>query len=250
MTTKGDITIDKILTPEKKQKYKHEWNTFAGRYKPNSSYNVHSGNPVISEIYRFEDTNIFRAHVFSKRLRKHDPYQIADKYLQSFWHAQHYLTVCEQIYTASTKLIVGDEYNGLIAKDIPVNFSWKKVLFWDDNVSVELIKEDLGKKDGRDIQKGSFTFYSDKSGSVLSTMSAVSFLEQRAYFKDLIKLTDGDDSVLEGLIRKIRHQAIVHSQLNKPRNTLLATPEYLIDELNKGRIPKKELRDFFSLWDK
>ena len=116
-------TIRDVLTNEEIKKYEENWKNFKGKYKLNSARNVYSGMPVISEVYQFENYPIFRVHVFSKRLRKFDPYfQTAEKsrgYIIPFWHVQHYFMVLEQLYHASKRLILGDEHDKVITKDIP-----------------------------------------------------------------------------------------------------------------------------------
>lgn len=239
-----------MLSLDEQRQYADEWQDFKDKYKVNSTYNTHSGVPVISRVYRFANKPLFRAHVFNRRLRTYDPYSIASKCLQPFWHAQHYFIVGEQIYTASSKLAKGDVYNQMIAREVPIQFKWSKSIFWNNNISIELIMEEMGKIRNFDVQRGYFTFYSNTTGEILSRHIADSFWDHRSYVKDIISLKSGDESTVQHLIRKIEHQAIVHSSLIKPRRTLQATPEYLIDELNNGRIPEKELHDFFNLWDK
>ena len=138
----------------------------------------------------------------------------------------------------------------MIAKDIPVEFKWKKSLFWDDNISVELIREENGKIGPYEKQTGNFTFYSDKTGKILSKMSAESYWQNRAYVKDIDRLKAGDGSVIEGLIRKIEMMDIMQKQLENPRKSLIVTKEELIKSIKEGEIPEKKLDDFFSLWDK
>lgn len=242
------ITIKDILIDDEIQKYNKEWKDFKDKYKHNTSYNVHSGNPVISRIYKFEDKPLFRAHVFCRRLRKEDPYNMAKKCLQPFWHAKHYLTVAEQMYTASTRLIIGDNYNQLMAKEVPGQFRWKNPIFWRDNISIELIRVELGKRGKYDVQQGYFTFYSEKADKVLSRMSAASYWQKRAYVKDIQDIKQYNGKGIESLIRKIKWQDINHKRILKPRNNLLTTKDDLIKELRKGNIPEKELDDFFSFW--
>ena len=49
-----------ILAREELQRYKQEWLAFPGRYKLNDSYNVHSGLPVISQVFQFENYPLFQ----------------------------------------------------------------------------------------------------------------------------------------------------------------------------------------------
>lgn len=239
-----------VLTDDKIKQYEGGWANFKGKYRVNSPRNVHSGMPVISEVYRFESSPVFRAHVFGRKLRTFDPYHQADKCIQPFWHAQHYIMVAEQMYTASSRLVVGDKYDKQIAKDIPVEFNWKKPTFFEDNIAVELIIEELGTIGAYKKQAGYFTFYSEKSGRALSRMSAFSFWRPRAYIRDIEKIKQGDTSVIDDLIRKIEAQAINHKRLRKPRITLKTTQDYLVKALKEGNISEEELHDFFSLWEK
>ncbi len=241
-------TMDEVLAAEEINRYQEGWKKFKDKCVVNSSYYVHSGLPVISKVFRLEDKPIFRAHVFSKRLRRFDPYHIADKCIQPFWHAQHYIMVGEQMYSACSKLVIGERYERMIAKDVPIEFRWKKPLFWDETVSVELIREELGKVGPYEKQIGYFTFYSDKTGKVLSRMSAESYWQQRAYVENIEKLKQGDKSVTEALVRKIEMQDVNHKRLKLPRTPKI-TKESLVAAVRNGVIPE-EIHDFFSLWDK
>jgi len=242
-------TTQEVLTKEQTERYQEGWKNFKDKYKVNIPRNVHSGMPVISFVYHFEDTPVFRAHVFSKRMRKFDPYHQARKYIQPIWHAQHYMMVGEQMYTASSQLVIGSKYDKQIAKDVPVEFNWKKPVLWSDNISVELIREELGKVGPYEKQSGFFAFYSEKSGRALSRMSALSFWLPRAYVRDIENIKQGNASAVEPLLRKIERQAVNHSHLTTKRKTLAVTKEILIEELNKGNLPEEKLHDFFSLWD-
>lgn len=243
-------TIDDILTPEEMARYREGWNNFKDKYELNNSYNVHSGIPVISQVFQFENMPIFRAHVFSKRLRRHDPYFIADKCIQPFWHAQHYLIVGEQMYSSCSKILIGSDYNQKVAKDVPIEFRWKKPLFWNENISVELIISLLGQVGSYEKQIGHFTFYSDKTGRILSSMSAESYWQQRAYVQDINRINAGDLSVIDALMRKIERYDINHRRLRNPRRDIKSNKEILIASLKRGVLLEQELHDFFSLWDK
>ena len=245
------ITLTEILSNDQLGKYKEEWKNFKGKYRVNSLHNVHSGMPVISEVYQFEDKHLFRAHVFGKRLRKFDPYFIAKKCIQPFWHAQHYLIVAEQIYIASSKLLIGDRYNKMIAKDVPVEFTWKKPLFWSDNISVELIIREFGKAGKYEKQNGYFTFYLDKSRKILSTMSADSYWKERTYVQLMNQLNNGyDNEALEKLKRIIEIQSQNNKRITPPRKNFNINKNDLISRIENGELPEEELHNFFSLWDK
>jgi len=239
-----------VLTSEEIERYQEGWKSFKDKYKVNDPYYVHSGMPIIGEVYHFENKPIFRAHVFGKKLRAIDPYHQADKCIQPFWHAQHYIMAAEQMYTSSSILIIGNKYDKQVAKDIPIEFNWKKPIFYKDNISVELIREELGNIGAYEKQAGHFTFYSEKSGRALSRMSAFSFWQQRAYIQNIEKIKQGDNSALDVLITQIEAQANNHRRLRKSRTTLKSSKEDLVKLLRNGRIPEEELHDFFSLWDK
>ncbi len=242
--------IEDVLAPEEIARYQEGWKGFRGRYIPSDQYHTHSGMPVLGKVYRFEDKNVFRSHVINRRLRRFDPYHVADEYLQPFWHALHYMMVAEQMYSACIRMIIGSRYSQMMAKDVPVEFNWRKPLFWNDNISVELIIELLGKAGRYEKQAGYATFISDKTGKVLSSISAESYWQPRAYVSDIERLKQGDVSAFGGLERKICMQAVRQRKLKEPRKTLIATEEQLIQALKEGKMPEEELHDFFSLWDR
>jgi len=242
-------TINDYLSHMEIKRYQEEWISFREKYSVNTNKNTHSGLPVISAVYRFEDSPIFRAHVFNKRLRSFDPYHQADKCIQPFYHAQHYIMVGEQMYSACSRLMIGEEYDKKIAKDVPIEFNWKKPLFWSDNVSIELIREEGGTIRGYQKEEGFFTFYSDKTGKVLSRMSAMSFWQPRAFVEDINSIKKGDVQAIDSLVRKIEMQSINHGRLRNPRKTLKSTKDELIATLKSGNLPESELIDYFSLWE-
>lgn len=243
------VTIRDILTNEEIERYNTEWHSFNGRYRLNSPKNVHSGMPVISEVFQFRDKPVFRAHVFGRRLRKFDPYFIASEHPMPFWNAQHYLMVGEQMYSATLHLAIGDEYNKRVAKEVPIEFNWKKPIFFIDNASIELIRIEQGKLRGYDKETGHFTIYSDKTGRILSRMSAMSFWQYRTYVQLMQKLKEGDKSVMDRMLRIIEAQSQNQRRRTPPRKNLRVTKEGLIEKLRNGEVPEEELRDFFSLWD-
>jgi hypothetical protein len=246
--------IKDVLNEEQIKQYEKGWKNFKGKYRVNSPRNVHSNMPVISEVYHFESSPVFRAHVFGRRLRQFDPYfQTVDEsrgYIHPFWHAQHYLMVMEQVYHASRRLILGDENDRGVAKDIPKEFKWRKPVFWDDNISVELIIEKLGKIHSYDREGCHFTIYSDKTNEELSYMSVLTFWQPRSYIQDIKKIRQGDNSAIDDLVRKIEAQALNHRRLRRPRTSLKTSSNDLIEVLRTGCIPEEELHDFFSLWEK
>jgi hypothetical protein len=160
--------------------------------------------------------------------------------------------VMEQMYHASRRKLKGDcEHDKEIAKDIPQELKWKKPVFWDDNISIDLIIE--RKRQVRsyyDRETGHFTICSGKTNERLSYMSVLIFWQPRSYIRDMERIRHGDDSAIDDLIRKIDAQAINHGRLRTLRKTLKVTGNDLIEALREGYIPKEELNDFFSFWDK
>ncbi|MCK4521874.1 MAG: hypothetical protein KAU20_04825 [Nanoarchaeota archaeon] len=242
------ITVESILTPKEILRYKEEWKTFENRYDLNSEYHTHSGKPVISQVFRFEDKPLFRAHVFDRQLRKIDPYFIAEKHLIPFWHISHYQTVLEQMYHASMREI--KDTDKCFTKDIPQEFKLSKSISWSDNVSVELILKPKRQTDKYSIENCYFTLYDDKIDEVKGRVSVRNFVKHRAYIGSIERLKQGDNGALEELVRKIEKQDLNHKRLIKQRQNLQTTKDYLIDKLRIGTIPEEELHDFFSFWDK
>lgn len=241
------MKVRELLLEKEVEKYKQAWNSFSHKYDSISEYEVHSGMPVIGQVFQFEDKPLFRAHVFQKRLRRFDPYFISKKYVHPFWHAQHYFMVMEQLYHAGPNKI--RDNSKLVGKDIPESFDWKIPIFWRDNISVELILDDLGKHGNYLKEKGDFAFYNDKKNIVVSKMSVITYWQSRSYIRDIEGIKEGDSKALERLIRKIEHQAICHRQMIKPRKTLISSETELIEKLQSGEVPEQELHDFFSFWD-
>jgi len=241
------ISIRDILTPEEIEKYKEEWEKFRGRYKPNSEYNVHSGLVVISELYQFEDRPIFRAHVFNKRLRKKDPYNLSELYLIPFWHAEHYITTAEQLYHASMRRI---RENQTLTVERNISLDLRRKIFWDNNLSVELLYSIAKRRKEFIIEDCYFTWYNDKNGRIVARGHARTLVTTRSFVRDIETLKEGDKEALERLIRKIEAQDINLKRLKKSRRNLRITKEELINALKRGYIPEEELYDFFSFWDK
>ena len=190
-----------------------------------------------------------RKNVFGRRLKKFDPYFIASEHPMPFWNAQHYLMVGEQMYSATLHLAIGDEYNRRVAKEVPIEFNWKKPMFFIDNASIELIRVEEGKLRGYDKETGYFSIYSDKTGRVLSRMSAMSFWQDRTYIQLLKKLRQGDQSSMEGLLRVIEAQDLTHKRRTPKRQTLTTSKDELIELVRLGQYPQEKFDDFFSLWD-
>lgn len=242
------MKVRELLTKDEEEEYKREWSSFSRKYELLSPYEVHSGMPVIGQIFQFKDKSLFRTHVCQRKLKRFDPYFLSDKYLHPFWHVEHYFMVLEQLYHAGSNKL--RDNSKLVVKDAPEEFKWRKPIFWDKPISVGLILEDLGEKRGYHQERASFTIYEDRKGRSrsISEIDFMTFYQPRAYIRDLEKLKEGDFEILEELVRKIRHQAISHRKMTKPRTDLQCSEEELIEKLKDGEIPEQELHDFFSFW--
>lgn len=224
------------------------WKGFKKKFEVNIPYNTHSGMPVISHLLQYHDMPVFRAHVLNSRLRKIDPYHIADRYVQPFWHGQHYFVVCEQVHTAAMKMLIADQYHKMTAKEVPISFNWKRPVLWNDNVSVDLYIETKGRFGGSMKQEADFSFYSDKTRRKLGSMHVMSYWRERTYVLEMRKI-EQDKAPIDSLLRKIRNQEVIHSKLKERRKTLSCTADELEDRLAAGDIPHAMLHDYFSLWD-
>ena len=242
------MKVREFLSKDEVIEYKKSWVSFSGKYNALSEHEVHSGMPVIGEIFQFQDRALFRTHIFQNKLRGFNPYFISDKYFHPFWHAQHYFTVMEQLYHAGSNKL--RDNSKLVVKDIPERFKWRKPTFWDNPTSAELILEDLGTKGKYYQERACFTFYDDKKGRPISEIDVTAFYQPRAYIRDMEAIRKGDQKALEKLLRRIKHQAICHRQMTKPRKKLISSEKELVEKLRSGEIPEKKLHDFFSFWDK
>ena len=242
------MKLEEYLSAEEIRTYKEEWKDYKPKYRQNKPETVHSGIPVIGTIYRFRDKNVFRAHVFNRRLRKFDPYHIADECLQHFWHGMHYFMVSEQIYTTAKIILVGEEYNRIVTKEVPIELNWKRPIDWEDHVSIELVLKSCGKIREYEKECCNFTIYSDKTGKTLSRMKAETYAKPRAYINEIQKLRAGDQSAITKLIKKIERHNIVLKKLKEVRNNADNTAESLKNSLALEIIPEQELHQFFNLW--
>ncbi len=246
------VTIKDILTDEEIKKYNEEWKNFTGKYHLNTSYNTHSGKPVISQVYHFQDKSLFKAHVIcrdkkKKKLRSFDPYFVSEYHLNPFWHITHYSIVAEQMYHASTHLI--RDNNKYSVKEIPQEFKLHEPIYWNRNISIELISIPTRESKNYKIEDCFFTLYDENENKIKARLNARTFVQYRAYFKFIGEIKEGKAEALEGLIRKIEMQDANLKRLIEPR-TNLPMKDYLINELKSGRIPETELHNFFSFWGK
>ncbi|MDP3027579.1 MAG: hypothetical protein Q8N63_07785 [Nanoarchaeota archaeon] len=76
------MKIEDILSKEEIEQYNQEWKNFKGKYVPETSYNVHSGMPVLGKPFQFKDKPLFRAHVSQKQLNSG---QIPETELHNFF---------------------------------------------------------------------------------------------------------------------------------------------------------------------
>lgn len=243
------MKIEDILSKEEIKEYHKEWELFDQKFIPETEYHTHSGKPVIGKVFRFKERPIFRARIVSKRkLRKIDPYFISEKYIFPFWHAVHYFIVFEQMYHASMHLIRNTDK--LQPFETPREIKLSNLVFWNTDISVELIWQPRRETRKYMIEDCFFAVYNDKDNEVKGSMSVRVFLQQRPYVTSMEKIKQGDEKEVEALIKMIESRAFSQSRLIKPREKLLATKDSLITELKKGNIPEDELHDFFSFWDK
>ena len=241
-------TVNDVLPPERIADYTGQWESFTDKYTPETSYHTHSGKPVISRVFRFEEEPIFRSHVFGQRkLIEIDPYFLSRKYLDTHWHIAHYLTVAEQMYHASMRLIRDTNMTHTI--DVPKEIDLSSPIFMRDNVSIEFIWQPLRKTSKYSIEDCYFTLYSDKTDQVKGRIHAMTLVQPRPYVTSIERLKQGDTEALEVLIRQIEGQSRKHGRLLNPRKNF-PSAEYLIEQLRNKNIPEEELHDFFSLWDK
>jgi len=246
------MALQDLLSEDEIKGYHEEWNAFTGKYKPETPYNVHSGLPIIGQVFQFGNKAIFRAHIFKKKLKKaFDPYFTSNQgYLHPNFHLCHYFFPIEQIaHIALARLI--PNYQHYVITD---RFDTKrpsimkgKIDFKETRASIEMIpKVTLGKN--RFVTRGSATFYEDGTNEVLQVWYLEGFGELREYVKNIQKLRDGDTSVVDDLIREIeavdkKHQNMINPRKYVPKNEL-------IERIRAGEVPEKELHDFFSYWDR
>ena len=93
------MALQDLLSKYEIERYHKKWDSFTGKYKPETTFNVHSEIPIIGQIFQYENKPIFRAHIFKRKLKKaFDPYFISKEgYLHPFFHMIHYFLLIEQI---------------------------------------------------------------------------------------------------------------------------------------------------------
>lgn len=246
------MALQDLLSEDDIKRYHQEWASYTGKYEPETSYNVHSGIPVIGQVFQFEDKPIFRAHIFKRRLRKaFDPYFTSSEgYLHPNFHTVHYFFPIEQIAHASLGKLIPNYEQFIITdrfdtKKPPV--MKEKIDFEKTRASIELIPNiKFGKN--RFVTKGSATFYNDKTDQDLQIWYLEGFGELREYVKNIQRLKKGDTSAVEDLTRKIEAVDKKHQKMSNPRRYV--PKPGLIGRIKAGEIPEEELHDFFSYWDR
>lgn len=247
------MALQDLLSEDEIKRYHEEWSSFTGKYKPETHYNVHSGLPIIGQVFQFEDKPVFRAHIFKRKLKKaFDPYFTSNQgYLHPNFHLCHYFFPIEQIaHVALARLVPNYQHYIIIDRfDTKKPSIMKGKVDFDRNhaTSIEIIpKVTLGKN--RFMARGSTTFYEDKTNEVLQVWYLEGFGELREYVKNIQKLREGNTSAVDDLIREIeavdkKHQKMINPRSYVPKNDL-------IERIKAGEIPETELHDFFSYWDK
>lgn len=257
-----------ILSEKETEEYHKEWELFTEKFVPETEYHTHSGKPVIGKVFRFNESPIFRSRIVSKsKLKSIDPYFIFKKYTYPFWHLLHYLIVFEQMYHASMCLIRDtDKFRTL---ETPREFKLSNPVFWNEDISVELIWQPRRETRKYMIEDCFLALYDDKSNEVKNKFSARTFVEQRPYIASIEKIEKGRKLTLsmsagsnkdeqkklvceeiELLIEMIESRMISQGNLIKPKKDLQRSKDRLITMLREGRVPQNKIINFFSFWDK
>jgi hypothetical protein len=245
------MALQDLLSEDEIKKYQEQWGLFTGKYKLETPYNVHSGLPIIGQVFQFENKPLFRAHIFKRRLKKaFDPYFVSgDGYLHPHFHLTHYFFPIEQIAHASLGRIIPNYEHYVITdrfdtKKPPVMKG--KIDFKETRASIELIPHlTLGRD--RFVVRGSATFYEDRTNEPLQIWYLEGFGELREYVKNIHRLRGGDSSATGDLMREIEAVNLKHQRMCNPRK--YTSKNELIERIKSGEIPEIELHDFFSYWD-
>jgi hypothetical protein len=248
----------KILQVQDSQDYHKKWENFEEKNKPETEYNVHSKKPVISKlmVYQTEPFPVMRSKVHQKKMREYDPYFTGKKYMNPFWHMQHYMMVAEQMGHAGANIFRGN--SDKVFKDQLKSINIRKPTFWrnpNKHVSIELIIEELGASRKFLFNDNFyFTVYDDKTSHQIAKIHLRGYGDYRSYIKDIHVLESQvacaeKEEALERLIRKIDAQDVKQNQLLVEKREDLPKKEYMISELKNGIIPRDDLDNFFSLWD-
>ncbi len=255
------MKVKDILTPEEVKEYHAQWKVFDKKNVLETKFNVHSSLPVLSPafVYRDKPIPILRARVFQDRLRSYDPYFVATKYGNPFWHINHYTMVAEQMYHAGSNMI--RDNSRLVVKDTLEGASMRIPTFWDSphkHVSVELLLEPMAEKKATYLwaEHGHFTIYDDRKNFPIATLDFNTYAQERGYLREYHIISNGADAptkakAKESLIRKIVMQSVRRSKWCKdPRTQPTMKTSKLIALVKDGSVSEEALYDHFSLWDR
>jgi|SRR3989344_1724440 len=247
------MALQDLLNENEIKRYHKEWASFTGKYKPESSYNVHSGLPIIGQVFQFEDKPLFRAHIFKRKLKKaFDPYFISNEgYLHPNFHLCHYFFPIEQLAHVALARLIPDYQHYVITDrfDTKRPSVMKGKVDFDRNhaTSIEIIPNvTLGKN--RFVVRGSASFYDDKTNEPLQIWYLEGFGALRNYVANIQRLKEGDTQAIEDLVQEIEVVNTKHQKMINPRDYV--PKDELIKRIRTGKIPEEELHEFFSYWDK
>lgn len=245
------MDLTDFLSQDEIKDYHLQWANFKGKFTPETPYAVHSSLPVIGKIFQYEDKPVFRAKILKRALRKLDPYFLGKKgYIHSNFHITHYFLPLEQIFHASVPGLVSNYNDYLLTdkfgKEPPLMNS--RVHFDNNHPSVGIaVKLKQNKK--KFVFRFATTFYEDTDNSILQEWYIDGVAVFRPYANCIHNLReDFTDEIRDELIRKIDAWSIRHERLINPRESL-PDKDDLIEKLNSGLLPERELHDFFSLWE-
>lgn len=254
------MRVKEVLSNDELKEYYNGWNQFNGKKELEDKFNVHSSKPVISKIFVYKDKPLIvsRAKILQKKLREFDPYFVTDRYASPFWHMQHYIMIIEQMYHATTNLV--KDNSKYAVKDTFEGIRMRMPLYWANNnghVSVELILDENEKTPKNFLlsENAYFNFYNDLKNLLITSIHFKTYVDDRAYIKDLHILNNGVDQeikskALEDLIRKVEMQDVKQNQWSiDERKSLNIKKDELINNLISGNLSEEKLHDFFSLWD-
>lgn len=237
--------ILEILTSDEMQKYETGWG-YHEKYKLNNEFDTHSNIPVIGKIFKFPEKQLFKAHIFGKRLRKYNPYFYMDKY-QCFWHLNHYNMAAEQMYHASTSLL--RDNLEILAKEYNLETNLRKEAFFRNNISIEMILRTIRKNKDYEMEDVKFYFYDETNKENIGQISAKTMVTERSYIKEYKRLNKNFEQAKKSLIEKINKQDYRLKHLIKPRKDKILDKEILISRILQHEECLEDIKNFFSLWD-
>lgn len=208
-------------------------------------------------IYQTEPFPVMRAKVHQKKMREFDPYFTGQKYMNPFWHMQHYMMVAEQMGHAGANVHRGN--SDKVMKDKLEEMSIRTPVFWSNKhkqISIGLAIEELGpSKKFLFNDNFYFTIFDDRTGHQISKIHLRGYGDYRAYVKDIHTIESNADEAektkaLDRLVRKIEMQDVKQNQFAIEKREGLPEKKYLISELENGVVPREDLDNFFSLWNR